>query len=279
MGLRWLAFLALAVLAPVDRVRAQEGSLEVVARVTPTAAHSEPARALPLYLLRKCFAAIQKEAEEPEPKPDLERFIDGLQVSKELKAWMKRTHSIQLVGTGFQRRVTPDDLLAVPEFFKAYAARNAGDIAVGFPAPKYREHDREKNPQKYERQRQEYREAVRKFAEANPQNLEGIELFLADIDPSQRWTQLQVEHERRVHHRRLELAGTRYLVAKAETDLEGRATLAAPAGDYCLSTLEAEAAAGDARLRWDVPVTVRVGRVTQIELTNLNAVQPERSPP
>jgi hypothetical protein len=76
----------------------------------------------------------------------------------------------------------------------------------------------------------------------------------------------------------LNLAETRYLVAKSQTDLQGRAgfTGVLP-GDLWLSTLENEAAAGDARLRWDVPVTVRNGATTRLDLWNGNAV-PVRSP-
>ena len=39
-----------------------------------------------------------------------------------------------------------------------------------------------------------------------------------------------------------------------------------------MSTLNLDAGAGDARLRWDVPVTIQNGRSTRVELTNLNAI-------
>jgi len=45
-----------------------------------------------------------------------------------------------------------------------------------------------------------------------------------------------------------------------------------PAGNYWVSTLNLDAGAGDARLRWDVPVTIQNGRSTRVELTNLNAI-------
>jgi hypothetical protein len=47
-----------------------------------------------------------------------------------------------------------------------------------------------------------------------------------------------------------------------------------PAGDYWISSLGLTAAAGDVRLRWDVPVRVLAGQTTRLELTNLNAVNP-----
>jgi len=67
------------------------------------------------------------------------------------------------------------------------------------------------------------------------------------------------------------------LLAKTETDLEGRGAFAnVPAGDYWLSTVEGEATVGDARLRWDVPVPVRPGRVTRATLANMNALRKSR---
>jgi len=36
--------------------------------------------------------------------------------------------------------------------------------------------------------------------------------------------------------------------------------------------LNLDAGAGDAKLRWDVPVTIQSGRSTRVELTNLNAI-------
>jgi hypothetical protein len=38
--------------------------------------------------------------------------------------------------------------------------------------------------------------------------------------------------------------------------------------------LGGEARAGDVRLHWDIPVTVRRGETTRVELSNLNATRP-----
>lgn len=253
------------------------GRVEIVAQVTPSVGRAEPALRLPCYLLRKSFADIRKEAEESEPKPDLEKFADGLDVSPELKAWIKRTKTAKLSGEEFLKLVTVDDLFGVPEFYDAYISENAGD--VGFPAPKYTDRDRVKNPEKYERQRKEYRELLRKFARNNPHTMAGIDIHLKDLDPGQHWAQEQSQRRQRVRHRALQFAQTKYLVAKTETDLEGRAALVnIPPGDYWLSSLEAEALASDIRLRWDTPVTVQAGRTTRIELSNLNAVPATRTP-
>lgn len=264
-----LALLTFAMAVPASAQQA--GGIEFATRVAPSAGRSEPARRLPLFLLRKSYADIQKEAEEIELKPNLEKFVDELEVSKELKAWMKRTKTVQLTAGDFNKMATVDDVFDVPEFYEAFITQNAGD--VGFPTPKYSDRDRERNPQKYERQREEYRVRLRKFTRENPHTMTGIDVHLASVDPGQRWARLEHDRRNRVRHRGLELAQTKYLVARLETDLEGRGSLRnIPPGDYWLSTLNEEAVAGDARLRWDTPVSVQAGRVTRLELSNVNAV-------
>ena len=269
---------ALLLLAAPPLAAQQAGSIEFVAQVAPTAGRAEPVRQLTFYLLRKSLADIQKEVEQAEPKAGLDHFIEGLEVSKELKAWMKKKRRVDLVGRDFLRQLKTDDLLDVPEFYDAYLKRNVGDVSAGFPAPKYRESDRKQNPQKYERLRQEYREVLRKFIENNPQAVEGMDVYLEDINPGQRWAQHESEQRQRAHRRALYLAQTRYLAAKTETDLEGRGGfVGVPPGEYWLGTLDTEAVGGDVRLRWDAPVTVRAGQATRLELSNLNAVEPPRS--
>ncbi len=259
--------------AATSQAIAQTGSIEFVARATPTGGRPEPVRQLTFYLLRKSFADTQKEVEETEPKPGLDRFIESLNVSKELKAWMKKQHSVELAGSDFIRRLTVNDVLDVPEFYDAYLNHNAGGVTVGFPSPRYRQSDREQNPQRYEKQRQEYREAVRKFIENNSQSVDGIDAHLEAINPGPRWTQQESAQQRRIRKRTLELAQTRYLVAKTDSDLDGRGALVGiPPGEYWLGTLETEAIAGDTRLRWDTPVTVRAGQATRLELSNLNSL-------
>jgi hypothetical protein len=273
-----LVALACASLPAAQGQAAQTGTVELIAQVTPTAGRPEPVRQITFYLLRKSFADIQKEAEESEPKPDLDLFIEGLEVSKELKAWMKKKHMVELAGSGFTGRLTVDDIFEVPEFYDAYLKRNSGGAAIGFPKPKYRSQDARENPEKYKREVEEYRKQLRRYIEANPQSIEEIDAQLEAINPGPRWAQQQSDQRRRGRRRTLQLAQTRHLVAKTDTDLEGRGTLTGiPPGEYWLSTLETEAVAGDARLRWDVPVTVRASQTTRIELSNLNAIEPQRA--
>jgi len=266
---------AVAVAAP--HAQAQTGSIEFVARVTPTDGRPEPARDMPFFLLRKSFADIRKEAEEIEQKPDLDKFIDGLEVTPELKVWMKKKKSVELAGSEFIRKIKVDDIMDVPEFYEAYLKRNSGDVAVGFPAPKFRRVDEKKEPEKYKKLKDEFHRLMWKYIENNPQSIDGIEVYLDPINPGQRWARQEGEMKQRARKRALELAQTQYQVGKTETDLDGRGSFTALApAEYWLGTLETEAVAGDARLRWDARVTVRAGAASRLELSNLNAVERAR---
>jgi hypothetical protein len=256
---------------------AQTGSIDFTTRLTPASGNGEPVRGLSFSLLRKSFQDIQKEADAAVPAPELNPFIDKLEVSKELKDWMKRTHSVQLSGEEFTRNLKVDDIMKVPEFFSAYLNRNAGDRSVDFPKPKFKEKDKQKDPEKYEKLRQQYLDSIRKYLTSNPQTADGIELDLAEIDPRAKWEKLNGDRLPEIRHRTMHLAETKYLVARGETDLEGHAVLRGiPPGDYWLSTLEVEAAVGDVRVRWDMPVRVSAGMVTRLELSGSNAVEPRR---
>jgi len=77
-----------------------------------------------------------------------------------------------------------------------------------------------------------------------------------------------------------DVAQLKFLAAKADTDLEGRASLSGVApGDYWISSLNLDADAGDMRVRWDVPVKIDRGKTIRIELSNLNSIDAHRSAP
>ena len=65
----------------------------------------------------------------------MDGFIDKLTVSKEFKAWMKKNHWVTLSGEDFIHKLKVPDVMAVPEFYKAYRERNSGDQSVEFPGP------------------------------------------------------------------------------------------------------------------------------------------------
>ena len=274
-----LAFCVLTALTLNSRAAAQQtnqqtGYLEITAHVSPTGGHAEPARAITIYLLRKSYAAIQAEAEAAEPLPKMNDFIAKLELSPELKTWMSKHQMVDLSGPAFPKAISPDDVLNIPEFKEAYMTRNAGDRTVILPQSKAREADKPRHPEKYQQAVQDYLDALKRFVAANPDTLSTMYVALEEKNPGHRWNKILAERKARVHRHALELAQVQYLAGQTDTDLEGHARIdrVAP-GEYWLTTLDNEAIAGDARLRWDYPVRVSAGRSTA-DLSNVNAVEP-----
>lgn len=269
--------LALAVLLASIAARAQTGTIEFTVVVTPASGHPEPAMRQMIYLLRHSFEETRKQAEVEEPKPDLDKYIDGLQLTKELKAWMKKAKTTTIIGEPFHNLLTPEDMVHVPEFLNAYIEANLTEAQadIGFPKPKYRARDKTAKPAKYEQERKQYLEAVRRYYEKNPHSADTIDVYLAEWDHTAAWERLMAGWRKRVHELTIQNAQSRDLVAKIETDLQGRGSFQVAPGNYWLTTLEGQAVAGDVRLRWNLPLIVEAGLVTRVELSNVNA---ERSP-
>jgi hypothetical protein len=266
--------LVAGVLGKAPHAAAQTGTVQFVARVTPSGGEDEPVRTLPFYLLSKSYADIQKEAEAASPAPSLDKFIDSLEVSKELKAWMKTNHRVSLAGEDFTKMLKADDIMNVPEFFSAYTERMVGDRTAGFPTPKYKLEDRAKDPAKYDRLVTQYHDAIRAFVIADPDSKDSLDLSLEEVNPGHKWDMLKAKSLSDLARETADLARGKYLVARADTDMQGQGALRGiPAGNYWLGTLNIEAVAGDARERWDVPVTVRPGQPSYVTLTNINAVK------
>lgn len=271
--------IGLLLVASPARLSAQTtGSIEFAARVAPTGGRPEPVRQLTFYLLRKSLDEVRVEAAQLDPPPDLDKFIDGQKASPELKAWMKKHRTVQLSGSDFTKGLTPDEVLDVPEFYDSYMSRNAGFKGVGFPNPKFKEKDREDNPDRYKQQKDEYHEALRKFIIAMPTSVEGIDIDLSDFNPYQKWQRLVNEHAQRLDGRTFELAQQHYLAGSTDTDLEGRGAFSGVApGTYWIGMIGVQAISGDVHLRWDLPVSVRPGETTRVELNNLNATRSVRA--
>jgi hypothetical protein len=266
--------LVAGVLGKAPRAAAQTGTVQFIARVTPSGGEDEPVRTLPFYLLSKSYADIQKEAEAASPAPSLDKFIDSLEVSKELKAWMKTNHRVSLAGEDFTKMLKADDIMNVPEFFSAYTERMVGDRTAGFPTPKYKLEDRAKDPAKYDRLVTQYHDAIRAFIIADPDSKDSLDLSLEEVNPGHKWDMLKAKSLSDLARETADLARGKYLVARVDTDMQGQGALRGiPAGNYWLGTLNIEAIAGDARERWDVPVTVRPGQPSYVTLTNINAVK------
>ena len=263
---------AFLVLAGRSLAQGGNGTLEFTARVTPTAAKAEPVRDFTFYVLIKSYDEIVKEIDERDGPPARDKFIDDLKISPELRAWLQKHDVIDLTLPGVDKLFTPDDVLHVPELLLAYQRSNSGGVTNGIPVPKFREADKTENPERYEKQHQEYLSALKKFITARPETMSGMELELDGVNPARKWAERQSTHRRRVQQMAPAEAQTKYLAAKVDTDLDGHASVTGlPPGNYWLSTLALTASAGDARLRWDVPVKVAAGQTSRIELTNLNA--------
>jgi hypothetical protein len=278
-GCAWApVFLFAATMAVVSRAAAQDASIEFVARATPSAGLEEPVRGFPFFLLSKSFVAIEKEAGDAYPKPDMDAFIKKLDVSPELKAWMKKNECVTLSGENFTHMLRADDILGVPEFKTAYMDRTAGDQTADFPKPKYKASDQTKNPAKYKKLSDEYIETIRQYIVQHPQSTDGLDINLSDIDPGPKWTGSLGERVTAIHRRTLDLAQSNYMVARAETDLQGQGFIRGLApGTYWLSTLDVPATVGDARPRWDIPVVVRAGETKYVALSSANSIRPQAS--
>ena len=278
-SLRLFAALCLfAFVASALAAQGAPGGIDLAARITPTGARPEPVRQFEFYVLTKSYADILKEVEGEDALPTREQFIDRQKCSPELKAWLKAHSIMDLTSPDIDQLLTPDDIMNVPEFFSAYQRSNSGGVTVGLPEPKYRESDKGSNPEKYQKQKQEYLAATKKFIETHGSTVQGMELELAGVNPKFAWDQLHVDHKRRVAQLAPDTAQVKYLAGKADTDLDGRALITGlPAGNYWVSTLGMDAASGDRRLLWDVPVTVQAGQTSHLELSNLNATDARRA--
>jgi hypothetical protein len=270
--------LAVSTVAVVPAGTAQNvaaGAVDFVATVKPNGGgRAEPVREMSFYLLRKSLADIGKEAEQAEHPIDMEHFINDLQVSPELKEWMKAHHTVQFIGKAFTKQLTADDVVDVPEFFEAYTTQNGTTLGGGAPILAAKEKDKEKNPAKYKKAHDDYLKSLRRYIAANPDTLQGLDIELREKDPGRRWAQIEADQRQRIARRTIEMAQTRYLAARLDTDLNGRGIFnGVPAGSYWITTLDTPALSGDARLQWDLSVSVRPGNTTRIELSNLNALE------
>src|ERR1041385_8783190 len=81
------AFLVLGGRSPAQNLK---GTLDFTARVTPTAAKSEPVRDFTFYVLTKSYDDIVRDLEQREGPPSREKFIDELKVSTELIEWLHK---------------------------------------------------------------------------------------------------------------------------------------------------------------------------------------------
>src|SRR6267143_3070459 len=120
-------------LAEAAFAQSTTGTLEFVARITPTAARPEPVRQFTFYILTKSYTEIVKEVEEKDAIPPREEFIEGLKLSPELRTWLKNHDVMDLTVPDIDKAMTPDDIIHVPEFLLAYQRSNSGGVTSGIP--------------------------------------------------------------------------------------------------------------------------------------------------
>jgi hypothetical protein len=277
---RVLFFLFAALILSAPRAAAQNGSVQFTARITPSGGIDEPVRSFPFYLLRKSYEDIQHEAAATMPGSDMNAFIDTLDVSKQMKAWMKKNHRINLSGEDFTKSLKIDDIMDVPEFFSAYVERMSTDASVSFPNPKYKPEDKVKDPEKYDRLKKQYYDSIRVFFGQHPKSAESLDLELEEVNPGHKWDIYRSKDQADLEQRTSELAQGTYLAARADTDMQGEGTMRGiPPGNYWISSLGIPATAGETRIFWDVAVTVQAGHPSYVALSNINAVHHRRSAP
>jgi hypothetical protein len=279
-NLRFISISAALLLLPLScHAQNSTGSLDLTARITPTGARPEPVRQFTFYVLSKSYADITAEVDKQDKLPTRGEFISGLKVSAQLKTWLKNHDVMDLTQLDVDKLVTSEDIISIPEFLTAYQRSNSGGVTVGLPSPKFRESDKEANPEKYEKQRQDYMIAIKKFMDAHPGTISGMELELGAVNPKLAWDKLQYDHKTRVAQLAPEIAQSKFLVGKADTDLDGRALINGLApGNYWISSLGMDAAEGDRHLRWDVPTSIQASQTTRVNLTNFNAIDVNAAP-
>jgi hypothetical protein len=261
-------------------LHAQNGSIQFDAHIRASAGDDEPVRGTNFYLLRKSYADIGVEAAAKVPPPDMNEFIDKLDVSRPMKTWMKKNKCVHLSGEAFVKLITPDDMIVIPEFYNTYLDRLKGDQTLTLPKAHFTEKDKEKDPSKYEEGVAEYKKQIKEFLIANPTTTDGLGLGLEDIDPGHKWDVLITKNKGVLDHETTMLAEGRYLVAQTKTDLDGRGYFRGiPAGNYWISTLDVDALVGEEHERWDTPLAVTPNRQAYIALSNINAVQPAGTNP
>lgn len=277
---RLIFFLFSVLIFSAPRAAAQNGSVQFTARITPAGGIDEPVRSFPFYLLRKSYADIQKEAAATMPNSDLNTFVNTLEVSPELKAWMKKNQCVNLSGEDFIKKLKIDDIIKVPEFFSAYVERMTTDASVNFPNPKYKPADKVKDPEKYDELKEQYYDAIRAFSVKHPKSTDDMGLVLEDVNPGHRWDMYRSKDQGDLDQRTSELAQGSYLMARTDTDVEGAGAFRGiPPGNYWLSSLSIVAEAGATHEVWDVPVTVVAGKTSYVALSNIDAVHHRRSTP
>ena len=233
-----LVLVAVSFLPALLPAQGTTGAIDLSARVTATGAQPEPVRQFPFYVLTRSYADVVKEVEGQDVLPTRDEFIDKLTCSPELKAWLKAHDIVDLTSPDLDKLLTVNDIMKIPEFFAAYERSNSGGVTKGLPLPKYREADKDANPERYQKQKEEFLAATRKFIETHPGTVQGIELELTGVNPKTGWDNLHLTHKSRITQIAPDTAQVKYLAGKAQTDLDGHAIIRLGSGNVLGKHLE-----------------------------------------
>src|ERR1700726_823351 len=85
----WAIFAVLVCFAHTARAQNSAGTLDITARITPTAARPEPVRQFTFYVLTRSYTDVAHDVGAQNVLPSRDSFIDTLKVSTELKVWLK----------------------------------------------------------------------------------------------------------------------------------------------------------------------------------------------
>ena len=122
-----------AFLAGATRAQSTPGSLELAARISPTAARPEPVRQFTFYVLTKSYSEIVREVEAQNETPSREKFIENLKLSPELKGWLKAHDIFDLTMPELDRLGLPQKVVGLAEV--AFPESCIGGLdEFGYPA-------------------------------------------------------------------------------------------------------------------------------------------------
>ena len=121
-------------------------------------------------------------------------------------------------------------------------------------------------------------ETIRHYIEQPPQSVDGIDLNLAEIDPGPKWNALLGRRTIRKFIAGLSTWHSPNIWSHARNRTFKDKDFCAMCHQETIgSALDVAADVGDAQ-RWDVPVTVQPGQTEYVSLSNVNSVQPSRTP-
>ena len=105
---------------------------------------------------------------------------------------------MDLTSPDLDQLSSTDDIMNVPEFQAAYQRSNSGRRHFRTPQAKIPRIRQGLQPGRYQKQKEEFQTATRKFIQAHPATVQGIETELTAVNPKLAWDRLHTEQKRKV---------------------------------------------------------------------------------